>query len=103
LPKYQKKKARVSHLFFETNLEKNILTPDNKLFSATKKRKTKNTTKKKSSAKLYSLSSQPVRKNDTKSKFIFNVSVQKIEKNIEGDSRKKIKSINNYSSLQILY
>jgi len=32
LPKYQKKKARVSHLFFETNVERNILTPDNKLF-----------------------------------------------------------------------
>jgi len=41
LPKYQKKKARVSHLFFETNLEKNILTPDNKLFSAKNKEKKK--------------------------------------------------------------
>jgi len=41
LPKYQKKKARVSYLFFETNLEKNSLTPDNKRFSA-KKRKKKN-------------------------------------------------------------
>jgi len=30
----------LSHLFFEANLEKNILTPDNKLFSA--KQKTKN-------------------------------------------------------------
>jgi len=49
----------VSHLFFETNLEKNILTPDNKLFSA-KERKKKI---KKTPAKLYSLSSQAVRKN----------------------------------------
>jgi len=38
LPKYQKKKARMSHLFFETNLEKNILTPDKKLFSAKKEK-----------------------------------------------------------------
>jgi len=60
LAKYQKKKAWVSHLFFETNLAKNILTPDYKLFSAKEERKKK---KKKTSAKLYSLSSQPVRKN----------------------------------------
>jgi len=39
LPKYQKKKARASHLFFETNLGKNILTPNNKLFSAKEERK----------------------------------------------------------------
>jgi len=52
LPKYKKKKA----LFLEKNLEKNILTPDNKLFSA------KEEEKKKTSAKLYSLPSQPVRK-----------------------------------------
>jgi len=46
-------------LFFETNLEKNILTPDNKLFPQKKKKNFKKT-----SAKLYSLSSQPVRKNE---------------------------------------
>jgi len=40
---YQKKKAMVSNRFFEANLEKNILTPDNKSFSAKKKeRKKKN-------------------------------------------------------------
>jgi len=53
LPKYLKKKARVSHLFIEANLEKNILTPDNKPFSAKQNRKKR---KKKTSAKLYSLS-----------------------------------------------
>jgi len=41
LRKYQKKKARLSHLFFEKNLEKNILTPENKLFSAKEKKKKK--------------------------------------------------------------
>jgi len=45
LPKYQKKKARFLHLFFETNLEKNILNPDNKLFSAKKTKKQKNNNK----------------------------------------------------------
>jgi len=39
LPKYQKKKARLLHLFLEANLEKNILTPDNKLFSPKQERK----------------------------------------------------------------
>jgi len=42
-------------LFFETNLEKKILTPYNKLFWPKKKRK-KEKKKKKTSAKLYSLS-----------------------------------------------
>jgi len=42
LPKYIKKKARVSNLFFEMNLEKNILTPDNKLFSSKQERRKKN-------------------------------------------------------------
>jgi len=41
LAKYEKKKAWVSHLFFETNLEKNILTPDYKLFFAKIKKKKK--------------------------------------------------------------
>jgi len=31
--------ARVANLFFEINREKNILTPDNKLFSAKKEEK----------------------------------------------------------------
>jgi len=40
-------------LFFETNLENNILTPDNKLFSAKeKRRKSKNKNINKTSAKL---------------------------------------------------
>jgi len=39
LQKYQKKKARVSHLFFATNLEKNILTPETNFFLQTKKEK----------------------------------------------------------------
>jgi len=43
-------KARVSHWFFATNLEKNISTPENQLFSANQKKK------KKTSAKLCSLS-----------------------------------------------
>jgi len=48
LPKYQKRMP-VCPFFFETNLEKNILTPDNKLFltkeyrkNRIKKRKKKN-------------------------------------------------------------
>jgi len=53
LQKYQKKKAWVSHLFFETNLEKIFLTPDNKLFSQKKKEEKES---QKTFAKLYSLS-----------------------------------------------
>jgi len=59
LQKYQKKKARVSHWFFAKNLEKNILSPENQLSSA-------NPPPKKTSAKLYSLSYQPVRKKEDK-------------------------------------
>jgi len=43
-------------LIFETNLEKNILTPDSKLFPQKKKEKKKEKKRKKPSAKLYSLS-----------------------------------------------
>jgi len=49
LPKY-KKKARVSHLFFKTNLEKNILTPITNFFPQKKEKK-----RKKTFAKLYEL------------------------------------------------
>jgi len=41
LPKYQKRMP-VCPFFFETNLEKNILTPDNKLFSAKQEEKKNN-------------------------------------------------------------
>jgi len=61
LAKYQKKKASLSHLFFEKNLEKNILTPNYKLFPQ-KYKKQKKQKKQTTTAKLYSLSSQPVRK-----------------------------------------
>jgi len=39
LAKISKKEGQVVHLFFETNLGKNILTRNNKLFSAKKEEK----------------------------------------------------------------
>jgi len=63
LPKYQKKKGRVSHLFFETNLEKIISTPKNQLFPAKqekkKEKKTATTTNLVSKAILPVLTASP--------------------------------------------
>jgi len=46
----------MSHLFFEANLEKNILTPDNKTFFRKTRKKKEEKKGEKTSAKLYSLS-----------------------------------------------
>jgi len=66
LPKYKKKKARVSHLFFKTNLKKKNLNPDNKRFS-TKKRKKEEKKEEKKLLQSYTprLDSQSIKRNIT--------------------------------------